>query len=466
MPTTSYPDMRRVANEERSLSSRRDVGTAGSGGKIRAVANRIRYRDRLTRLGLHFLFVALFAIIGGSLRGFNLLLLLAGLLVSVVIVQWRCAHASIRRVSVTRRPIAGGHVGEAIEVGYLVKNRSRFIPAAFVQIEEALVPADGDDDEDQYTIHAAIGTVDSEQTGLTGAECRFQNRGVFRIGPTIASTTFPFALTVSERVVMNSQQSLFVYPRLLTLRGRWQRLLPPRPGGDGDRSTSGTSYQGDFYGLRPWQSGDHIRHIHWRTTARIGEPAVRQFEQRHQHRICCVVDGPATETDATENFEDLLSLAATLIVELGQAGIPTSLLVSDGLTTFTSQDSLYYSKGSDNHRLLERLAIAEPIVPGQSDRSNRSDRLMRAISAVGSQLARQDLVIVSHRRLKDVMRLHSKAGGRQATAAAATMPDWHQLARGGRLSWLCIESPEVQRYVDFQDPTKNRRGQPKGGRLL
>ncbi|PNY36239.1 hypothetical protein C2E31_14100 [Rhodopirellula baltica] len=236
---------------------------------IRTNGTRIRYRDRLSRLGLHFLFVALFAIIGGSLRGFNLLLLLAGLLISVVIVQWRTAHTAIRRVHLSRQPLSGGHVGDDVHIRYRVRNLSRFFPTAFVQIEESLVPVDAIDDDEKWSVFAATGSVAPQQSIETSVQCRFATRGAFQLGPLIASTTFPFALSVSERQTVNSEQTIYVYPSLLTLKRHWQRLLPPRPGGDGDRSTTGTNYQGEFYGLRPWQSGDHVRHIHWRTTARL-----------------------------------------------------------------------------------------------------------------------------------------------------------------------------------------------------
>ena len=45
----------------------------------------LRFRYQLTRLGLHFVFVAAFTMIGGALRGFNLLLVLAGLLVGAFV---------------------------------------------------------------------------------------------------------------------------------------------------------------------------------------------------------------------------------------------------------------------------------------------------------------------------------------------------------------------------------------------
>ena len=48
-----------------------------------------RYNNRLTRLGFHFLFLGSFAIFGGAVRGFNLLLVLAAVLIGALLIQWR-----------------------------------------------------------------------------------------------------------------------------------------------------------------------------------------------------------------------------------------------------------------------------------------------------------------------------------------------------------------------------------------
>lgn len=240
------------------------------------------FRYRLTRLGLHFLFVALFAIIGGSLRGFNLLLVLAGLLTAIVIIQWRQGRAAIRHTLLKRNRVQGGHAGTPMTIRYQVCNAGRWLPLWAIRIEDRVSEtASGGGHVGQEVpaeLVGGIGYVPAGRTRSTTVICRFSRRGLYELGPVITSTTFPFCLMSCERLSVGSNGDVFVYPRLIQLRRGWRTLLPPRRGGDGDRSTGGTNLDGEFFGLRPWQSGDHIKHIHWRTTARIGQPAVRQFE--------------------------------------------------------------------------------------------------------------------------------------------------------------------------------------------
>ena len=37
---------------------------------------------------------------------------------------------------------------------------------------------------------------------------------------------------------------------------------------------------GDFYGVRPYQQGDELRHIHWKTTAHSGRLSIKQYQRR------------------------------------------------------------------------------------------------------------------------------------------------------------------------------------------
>ena len=48
---------------------------------------------------------------------------------------------------------------------------------------------------------------------------------------------------------------------------------------------------GDFYGIRPWRSGDSRRWIHGRTSARTGKLMVLQFEQPRNHDVALLA-GP------------------------------------------------------------------------------------------------------------------------------------------------------------------------------
>lgn len=412
---------------------------------------RPRYRYRITRLGFHFLFVALFAIIGGSLRGFNLLLVLAGLLIGVIIVQWRQGRAAIRRTRLIRQGVAGTYAGSPMSIRYQVSNVGYWLPIWMLRIDDQLTvepysptdqSVDESDDNGPIPLVGSLGNIPAGQTRSTSIVCRFNHRGRYKIGPTVASTSFPFCLVSCERLSAGSLDQIYVYPRLLDLRRGWETLLPPRRGGDGTRSTGGTNHDGEFFGLRPWQSGDNIKHIHWRTTARIGQPTVRQFEQRNQHQICVVVDGvpSSSEQDAVNEFELVLQLATTLLHELASQSRSVALLLADSMDPDSPKlNRVIESNRADLSQLMQRLAVAKRC---HNDHS-RIDPLAQAVADVSTDLKHYDIVVVSGRRFADAV------DHRPSDTEAHALSVWRFFDRSGRLSWMDVRSPTVKRFLNI-----------------
>ncbi len=158
-------------------------------------------------------------------------------------------------------------------------------------------------------------------------------RGLHPVGPLTVDVEDAFGLVRSRRV-MDDARTLIVLPRTWTLPS-----LPHAPGDEpehGTRALSSTStVDEEFASLRPYSVGDDIRRIHWRTTARVGEPVVRQYDQPWQRRSTILLDvrtlaatGPGNDStpgkdstpgnDSTPGsdpaFERAVSAVASLVV--------------------------------------------------------------------------------------------------------------------------------------------------------
>ncbi|MEO1529118.1 MAG: DUF58 domain-containing protein [Planctomycetota bacterium] len=399
--------------------------------------SRPRYRFRLTRLGFHFLFVAVFAIVGGSLRGFNLLLVLAGLLVSVVIVQWRQGRSMIRRTRLIRNEVRGVHAGEPFAIRYEVRNVARLLPLWMIRIEDQVRRiASGSSSEvaamepgDQADLDTSVGSVLPQRSVAGTLRCRIQQRGKYVLGPAVASTTFPFSLMKCDRMSAGSVEPFYVYPRLIELRRDWQDLLPARRGGDGRRAAGRTDAEGEFFGLRGWQSGDQLKNIHWRTTAKLGYPAVRQFEYRARHQFHLIVDATDESLWDTSDMELLLSFAATLIGEVATSTRSIRLAVVDG-----REDEAVWrtSSNGDPQPMLKRLAES---FPGNGLNLGSATDVL-ALPGTG-ELRMTDLVVLSAQPF-------DANCTEQPTEAARILRD---LVYTKRLAWLDIRSRAVRRHL-------------------
>lgn len=380
-----------------------------------------RRQHRLTRLGFHFLFVGAFAMLGGALRGFNLLLVLAGLLVGVLIMQWRWSRRSVEAISVERRLPTEAFAGKPFRVRYRLRNHSFLMPVWMIRVEDRIESVDRND---KAIAVCGVGVISAKRTVVPHHDCVVARRGRYRFGPIGVMTSFPFAL-FSSRQIVDDRTEFHVYPELLTLRGRWQQRLLSRSGGVFTTARRGGPTEGDFFGLREWQAGDSPKWIHWRTTARLPEPAVRQFEQQRRFDTCVLVDACGSGGARADKVELAISLAATFLVHL--VGSPSNRVV---LAVAAKETKAVIGGGSSagKRRMLEMLADVIP-----TDRPPVDEAASKAIQIVGHT---QDLIVISPRSLDEVKRADP--------SIAKMLSPW---VRRGRFRWIDVGESEVEQWI-------------------
>ncbi len=124
-------------------------------------------------------------------------------------------------------------------------------------------------------------TEDLGANALNWVELRIpaSRRGRLRLPRCTVETRFPLGLFRAWGYVHLSSQCL-VYPKPADARS-----IPPKLGGSsgsgGDRGRGSE----DFAGLRAYQSGDSLRHVHWKAVARGQEMVTKQFGGEKAERI-------------------------------------------------------------------------------------------------------------------------------------------------------------------------------------
>jgi uncharacterized protein (DUF58 family) len=111
----------------------------------------------------------------------------------------------------------------------------------------------------------------------------------------------------------------------------------------------------EFFALRDYRQGDPLRHIHWRSWARRGEPIVKQYQDEYFVRHALILD---TFMNTVEHpvFEEAVSVAASFTCSIQQQDTLLDLMfVGTEAYRFTTGRSL-----SSIDSMMEVLACVQP----------------------------------------------------------------------------------------------------------
>jgi len=182
-------------------------------------------------------------------------------------------------------------------------------------------------------------------------------RGAYIVGPLKIQTTDPLGLTRFAHL-LESKDELLVFPEPLVLR------RPVLDGGAfgwrGEQEGSRRGAGMDFYGVRDYRSGDELRRVHWRTTARTGKLVVsEQTQGEASHAVVALDVHTASYRDTGMGKQSAIEygvkIAATIVDDLIKAGHNVQLVLGDG------DDDIISRRDVGSLPFMERLARAEAV---------------------------------------------------------------------------------------------------------
>jgi uncharacterized protein (DUF58 family) len=172
-----------------------------------------------------------------------------------------------------------------------------------------------------------------------------QRRGVVPLGPLRVGRRDPFGLARVQRTFGATGQ-VWVYPLL--------HPITAVPTGSA-RSLDGLAEKVPhgsitFDALREYVIGDDLRHVHWRTSARMGQLMVRERVDTSRPRLAVLLDDRAAVHHG-DTFEDACEAAASVVAAALRADLGVHLLTTSGA-------SLPVTPGTAGY--LDLLAEARP----------------------------------------------------------------------------------------------------------
>ncbi len=293
-----------------------------------------RRQTTVCREGWYYLAILALVAGGAMLKEVNLLLILAGMLLGPVLLNWQAVRTTLRGLRLERKLPPWIGAGDVLSVNLSLTNARRRLGSWAVVVEEQIeresnanhnrrgltAPGIGRRREPPLKPSVLFPYVRAGQSSKGAYRGRLAQRGRYRFGPVRLTTRFPFGL-FSRTVTDGDSETLIVLPRLGRLTEGWAARRLEAFSGTDRRRRPGP--EGDFFGVREWRAGDGRRLIHWRSSARLGKLVVRQFERPRSRDVAVVLDLWQPEKPTAKQLEAVelgVSFAATVLADLCRKG--------------------------------------------------------------------------------------------------------------------------------------------------
>ena len=349
---------------------------------------------RFTREGMQVLFMAIFVLLAAIMREVNLLIILAGTLLAILLIQWRVCAKTLIGLSTYRRLPRSMHARKGFEVELVIMNPKQWLGAWLVLAQDRIkyVSADAGSEQISQGIGLLYSSIAPCSTRIQKYRCVVQCHGEYQFLGTELTTRFPFGLL---RGIMphNGGDSFIVQPAIGKLTPSWLELLGIRSSNARLRQTRSLSDEGDFFGLRAYRPGDSPRWIHWRSSARRDELMVKQFQQADSRELIVLLDlFPSSslnqqQRDSHQKQEELaIEFVATLASHIASSNFGViTVAIADAEPTIASR----IQSRSQSSGLLDRLAIAN---------GGDEDKIEVALGLLEREFRRiENLIVVSTR---------------------------------------------------------------------
>ena len=230
----------------------------------------------------------------GWIKTINVLLLVSYTLAALLAINAFLAHRMTRRITARRIPHAPAFAGEEIVLhAEFINPDSRAKSLSLAEASASGVAAVW------YAPHFDAGSTVPASSRVT-----FLTRGRHPLPPLVARSGYPLGILAFQRTLTAASEQL-VLPPLGTVNARSLKRFLIRAGHGDDRSRRPPARwmpsDGDVRGLRPHRTGDGVRDIHWKTSARRGKWMVREYDQTAPIDLTIFVDPwvPSGPTDPT-----------------------------------------------------------------------------------------------------------------------------------------------------------------------
>lgn len=345
---------------------------------------RVRRRYHIGAAGLTYVFVTILVALGAFNSQNNLLFWAFGFSLALLVVSGLLSGAMLMGVDLERLEVIEASAGGHASIPYRIRNTNRVVPAFALTIMEVDRPIGRrwrSRRDNNAGLASWLGTLSEPrafaahvgpgQSVVAHARVMALRRGRVHLSGVLVSTSFPFGI-VKKSLLFEIHQDFIVHPQ----RGEVNPSLLRQTIRLGERGSVPTRRAGsgtDFFALREYQTGDPMRSIAWRASARRDAMLVRQPAAPSPVRVMVALDFGASPDEHAD--ERAIGLAAGIIDALVGRGLEVGLRVEHaGIEIRPREGRLHRTLLLDELAVLEARPTKQQ-APGRPHADGRSEQV-------------------------------------------------------------------------------------------
>jgi uncharacterized protein (DUF58 family) len=293
---------------------------------------------RFTRIGVMYLVFTIaigFAALntGNNALYIGLTFLLGCLLLSGIASKGGMKHLSVEFVS-----IDDAWAGREVHGTLRIRNRSRIWNVRDVVITSGELAAP-----------VLVPIVVKRTVADVPVTFFFRRRGLVELTKLDLYTRYPFGFFLKKRRV-TIRGEVVVFPRLFDDAGSRERFRPVI----GEQSNANRPGPGaEIHSFREYVRGDSLRQVYWKKSASLGRWIIKQTDLEASRAVHVVVDPYKPRMVSDDEFEEMISAAATFLYDAVGRGL--DVMLSLPRATIRARD------GANATAMFRALALLEPI---------------------------------------------------------------------------------------------------------
>lgn len=293
---------------------------------------------RLTRIGTAYLIFTVVIGFSALNTGNNPLYIALAFMLGCLLLSGMASKSGLRHLDFEMIDLHEAWAGKPATARVRIANRSRIW-----NVRDVILVSD------ELSAPVFVPVIAGRSTVEVNATFLFRRRGRVVLKTIDFYTRYPFGFFLKKRRVPITGE-VVVFPRLIDPHETRDRFLAFA----GEHSPTNRIGQGsEVHSFRDYARGDSLRSVYWRKSASLGRWIVRQTEMDSAHAVHVVLDPYKPLAVSDDEFEEMISSAATFIDEALKEGADVVLTLP--------RNVVRVQQGEAATPLFRALALVEPL---------------------------------------------------------------------------------------------------------